>query len=88
MTFNGLYWTTASEINSDYFDVEYSKDGFNFEGIGNVAAQGESAIQVDYRLIHEEPSDIAYYRLKMVPTQRRDLGKKHMVDLLLPLTLR
>jgi hypothetical protein len=63
---NVLYWATTSEINSDYFDVEYSKDGFNFEGIGNVAAQGESAIQVDYRLIHEEPSDIAYYRLKMV----------------------
>jgi hypothetical protein len=64
--FNGLYWTTASEINSDYFDVEHSKDGTEFTYLGTMKAQGESAIETDYRLMDQEPFDISYYRLKMV----------------------
>jgi hypothetical protein len=41
---NELSWTTESEINSDYFDVERSLDGGQFETIGQVAAKGIGGI--------------------------------------------
>lgn len=38
-----LEWKTISEINSDYFNVERSKDSINFEWIGKVTAAGNSS---------------------------------------------
>ncbi len=62
-----LKWETASEINSDYFDVERSADGINFASIGRVNAAGFSNSILNYSLLDEYPlSGNNYYRLKQV----------------------
>ena len=60
-----LNWITASEINSDYFDVERSRDGFDFEKIGSVNGAGNSNSLLNYSFTDESPLvGISYYRLK------------------------
>ena len=62
-----LTWQTTSEINSDHFEVEYSKDGSTWTSIGSVAAAGNSSITKSYGLNHPNPINGAnYYRLKQV----------------------
>ncbi|WP_454522503.1 Ig-like domain-containing protein [Dyadobacter jiangsuensis] len=62
-----LSWTTTSETNSDYFEVEHSKDAKNWRAIGKVESFGESAIRHAYTFVHAgmAPGE-NYYRLKMV----------------------
>jgi len=62
-----VYWTTLSEINCDYFVVERSGDGVNFEEIGEIDGAGTSS-QVRSYLFHDyEPLySGSYYRLKQV----------------------
>ncbi len=64
---NELKWSTASEKNSSYFEIQFSKDGKFFDSIGIVTSHGESQIIRDYAFLHNltEPG-IVYYRLKMV----------------------
>ncbi len=63
--FNELYWITASEINSEYFEVQRSSDGVNFESIGKVHAAGNSNDILQYTFVdYEQPSGTSYYRLK------------------------
>ncbi len=62
-----LEWATASESNSDRFEVERSGDGANFENIGEVAAAGNSTVHLDYQFIDRSPlTGGNYYRLKQV----------------------
>ncbi len=64
---NDLYWSTATEINNDYFLVQRSDNGYAFEEIGQVDAAGNSTSQQDYRLTDTDPLDgINYYRLKQI----------------------
>ncbi len=64
---NVLDWTTATEENSAYFEVEHSFDSKSFEMIEIVEAAGHSAIKQDYEFTHENPrAGMNYYRLKMV----------------------
>lgn len=59
-----INWTTASEINCDYFTIERSLDGINFEYVGNVNGAGNSSSEINYQLIDREYSTgINYYRL-------------------------
>lgn len=59
-----ITWATASEINSDYFDVQWSIDGINFYSIGEVSASGNTSYRQDYAYVHENPvSLVNYYRL-------------------------
>ena len=62
-----LNWSTASEINNEYFEVHHSIDGTNFRKIQQVSGVGNS-IQVNhYALTHKNPTNgINYYRLKQV----------------------
>ena len=63
-----LQWSTASEINNDYFTIERSPDGKNWDTVGTVIGGGNSSSQLDYTLTditditHNEV--ITYYRLK------------------------
>ncbi len=58
-------WSTASEINNDYFTVEKSTDGEYFIETGKVRGAGNSSITLNYSLIDEHPLEgISYYRLK------------------------
>ncbi|PWJ43967.1 T9SS type A sorting domain-containing protein [Sediminitomix flava] len=62
-----LYWETASEFNSNYFEVQHSVDGLNYKTIGRVAASGDTEVLRAYEFIHREPSaGYNLYRLKMV----------------------
>jgi hypothetical protein len=62
-----LSWQTASEFNSNYFDVLRSGDGKNWSSIGTVAASGTSQTSLDYSLLDKSPlPGVSYYRLKQV----------------------
>jgi len=62
-----LTWTTASEINSDYFIVEKSADASVWSNIGSVEAVGNSTQELNYYLEDLHPyMGINYYRLKQV----------------------
>ncbi|MGJ8661813.1 MAG: T9SS type A sorting domain-containing protein, partial [Bacteroidota bacterium] len=66
-TINFLQWTTASEINSDYFDIERSRNGKDFESIETIQAQGNSNTPVQYKTSDPgQTNSINYYRLKFV----------------------
>ncbi len=58
-------WSTASEINNDFFTVERSKDAFNYKAIGQIKGAGSSNIKLDYSFVDTYPyTGINYYRLK------------------------
>jgi hypothetical protein len=60
-------WTTASEQNSAWFDVERSYDGSNFIKIGQVQAAGYSTNLRSYRFTDVNAAkSLLFYRLKMV----------------------
>lgn len=60
-----LTWSTASERNNDYFTIEKSKDGFNFETVTLVSGAGNSTSIIEYTDVDYKPySGISYYRLK------------------------
>ena len=60
-----IEWTTATEINNDFFEVERSTDAANFEVIGTVDGAGNSTTTLNYELIDENPAEgWNYYRLK------------------------
>ncbi|HEY4334483.1 MAG TPA: T9SS type A sorting domain-containing protein [Puia sp.] len=62
-----LDWATASESNSDHFEVEHSNDGQNWTSIGQVAATGNSATMQQYSFVDEAPyTGVTYYRLEQV----------------------
>ena len=60
-----LTWVTLAEINNDFFTIEKTKDGVNFELVGNVKGAGNSIEKLSYELIDASPYDgVSYYRLK------------------------
>lgn len=62
-----LTWETLSEINNDYFVVERSLDGINWEYVTKVDGAGNSSIAITY-LTHDftPHSKLSYYRLMQV----------------------
>ncbi len=68
---NLINWSTASEQNSDHFEVQRATDVEHFEPIGQVGAQGTSQAMVDYEFLDASPPQgLAYYRLRMVDTDQ------------------
>jgi hypothetical protein len=62
-----LTWSTASELNFDFFEVEKSSDAKNFTRIGTVKGNGTTTVQHDYSFVDEKAMvGKAYYRLKSV----------------------
>lgn len=60
-----LNWTTAVEINNNYFTIERSTDGENFEAIDQIDGAGNSNITKSYSTFDLTPAQgINYYRLK------------------------
>jgi hypothetical protein len=63
-SFNRLIWSTASEYNSDYFQIERSVDGIDWETVGVKDASGNSNTKIDYSYIDTfDELVIHYYRL-------------------------
>ena len=62
-----LIWQTASELNNDYFIIERSANGIDFEKIGTQKGSGNSNSILSYSFIDDNPlQGIGYYRLKQV----------------------
>ncbi len=61
-----IQWTTATEVNSEYFNVEYSYDGANWIYLNRVQAAGFSNQILKYSYIHKEPLGNVYFRLVQV----------------------
>lgn len=62
-----VYWTTASELNIDKYDVERTIDKEQFSYIGMKKAIGPAANYNNYELFDNEPvQGTQYYRLKII----------------------
>jgi 6-phosphogluconolactonase (cycloisomerase 2 family) len=62
-----ISWTTATEIDNDYFVIERSEDGYTFEPVETVLGAGNSNATLSYKLVDEQPlKGTSYYRLKQV----------------------
>jgi hypothetical protein len=60
-----ISWATAAEINNDFFTLERSTDGIDWESIGEEAGAGNSIIRLDYNFTDYNPiPGFSYYRLK------------------------
>ncbi len=58
-------WSTAVEMNSDYFMVQRSQDGNVFEDVVSIKAAGNSSTLKKYSSVDTDPySGVSYYRLK------------------------
>jgi hypothetical protein len=62
-----IFWSTASELNNDYFDVERSADGSFWQHIDRVQGAGTSTQTLNYEILDKNPlNGISYYRLRQV----------------------
>lgn len=62
-----LTWQTASETNSNYYEIQRSNDVKTWETLGTIKINGNSTSKKEYKYIDERPlREIAYYRLKTV----------------------
>lgn len=61
-----LHWETAAELNNDYFLIEQSIDGINFELLKEVNGAGNSNTALTYTSAHEGATGTTYYRLSQI----------------------
>ncbi|PLX19280.1 MAG: hypothetical protein C0599_11065 [Salinivirgaceae bacterium] len=62
-----LEWSTHSEINNDYFEVEHSLDNINYNMVGIVDGAGNSSVEQQYSYLHSGAVlGNNYYRIKQV----------------------
>lgn len=62
-----LNWQTASEINNQGFEIEWSNDGRAWQKIGWIDGNGSTSSINDYSFIHRSPHrGFNYYRLKQL----------------------
>ena len=60
-----LNWTTASEINNDYFTIERAQDAINFKELRKFDGAANNNQTINYSFIDTEPlTGTSYYRLK------------------------
>lgn len=59
-----ITWITAAEVNNDYFTLDKTDDGLNFESVAIVDGAGNSSVQNNYSWTDHQPySGNSYYRL-------------------------
>ena len=75
-----LTWETATETNNNFFTIEKSKDGVNFEKVIDVNGAGNSTSPINYMDIDPNPfTGISYYRLKQT-----DFNGQHTYSNIVP----
>lgn len=63
--YNHLTWSTASETNNDYFNIEKTQDGVVFYNIATIKGAGNSSSQNYYEYDdYDLNNNVTYYRLK------------------------
>jgi hypothetical protein len=64
-SFVQIEWATSSEINNDYFTVEKSSDGINWETVSIITGAGNSNSVLNYAAKDYDPyPNTSFYRLK------------------------
>lgn len=64
---HSLSWTTASEINNAFFEIQHSTNSSNWRTLGKVNGAGNSFEQQNYQFTNNAPvRGRNYYRLKQV----------------------
>lgn len=58
-----LNWKSSTEINFRNYEVEYSKDGIQFQTVSTINSRGENSV---YTVTHNADQGKAFYRLKLV----------------------
>ncbi len=67
-----IKWATASESNTQKFEIEHSSNGISYTKIGTVAAAGYSSITKHYEFLHNVPAiGKNYYRIKQIDLDGR-----------------
>jgi hypothetical protein len=62
-----IKWSTASEQNSEYFNIERSRDLIQWEFVSTINAAGNSNYNINYSTLDTDPfGGISYYRLVQV----------------------
>jgi hypothetical protein len=62
-----ISWTTAAEVNNNYFEIQKSSDGQQWQFVSKVKGNRNSASSLDYTFTDQKPlSGISYYRIKQV----------------------
>lgn len=60
-----LNWQTASELNNDYFTIQRTRDGLDWEDLAIIDGAGNSTTVLNYTSLDLKPYlGISYYRLK------------------------
>ena len=75
-----LTWVTLSEINNDYFTIEYSMDGFNFIFLDNILGAGNSQSEKKYEHTYkvETSAQVMYFRLSQTDFD----GQREVFDMI------
>jgi hypothetical protein len=64
-----LNWSTASEINNDYFEIERSTNGIDFKHLAEIDGGGTTHTLQRYTYTDKRPyNGVNYYRLKQLDT--------------------
>ncbi|MBI2259433.1 MAG: T9SS type A sorting domain-containing protein [Flavobacteriia bacterium] len=72
-----LTWKTEAERDNDYFEIDKSTDGFNWEFLSKVKGAGNSTIKNKYFVEDENPAfGLNYYRLSQYDFN----GKKTIIE--------
>lgn len=70
-------WTTATEQNNDFFTVERSQDGMNFESLTTVNGAGNSTRTLNYTYTDIKPYfGVSYYRLRQTDYDKNSTTSK------------
>jgi len=81
-----LEWTTGSELNNAYFNLQHGTDAINFSTLAKVSSKapgGNSSIDIDYRSENTKPSiGHNYYRLQQVDLDGHSTYESRIVDLI------
>lgn len=73
-------WTTLSETNNHYFEIEKSFDGRSFETIATVNGAGNSNAPIQYQFVDKTPdAPVLYYRLKQVDYDGANETFQHVI---------
>ncbi|PSR03792.1 MAG: hypothetical protein BRD50_05180, partial [Bacteroidetes bacterium SW_11_45_7] len=60
-----LNWTTATEINNDYFTIQRSTNGTDWHDLQRVEGAGNSSSKQTYHAVDHHPQEgVSYYRIK------------------------
>ena len=63
-----IKWTTDTETNSKYFELEKSYDGVSFHRIATVPAANQSSVERNYSYTDNEIVELNYYRVRLKHT--------------------